>query len=405
MSPKMNNVNLLLDENTDILALVIEGYVNGYAIIKELYSCGVPSIGLIYNEKILAKRSNKLTFARHYQKTAQGLLSILNDLHKSYSYIVIYPTSDGDLELLHQIRDQIQHFCYLPFNPDSIEIALDKANQKATCGRLGLSYPKTIFVSKEEELSAISGLEFPVIIKPSHGSGAINNPFRTIICHNKNDISIQYEYFKKIIKQGHVNLLISEFITGKDDQIFIYTCFRSNEGDILNEWVGQKITQCPVGTGVFASVASCHNIDVVENGRLIIDGLDLYGVIEAEFKYDLKDGTYKLMEVTMRPSMPHRIGYLSGVSLHYTQYCYALRKKIPKYHQSTNDNILMVFMHNEIINLLTSKKYYKTFWRNICGKKKIFWAVYDRKDPWPFLASTSQTIKSCLSILWKKLTR
>jgi len=62
-------------------------------------------------------------------------------------------------------------------------------------------------------------------------------------------------------------------------------------------------------------------------GRTLLNGMDIKGIAQPEFKYDSRDKKYKLTEINLRSMMWHKMGNLSGVDLHYSQYLDALGKK------------------------------------------------------------------------------
>jgi predicted ATP-grasp superfamily ATP-dependent carboligase len=79
--------------------------------------------------------------------------------------------------------------------------------------------------------------------------------------------------------------------------------------------------------------------------------MNIYGIAEPEFKYDHRDGKYKLTEINLRSMMWHRVGNLSGVNIQYSQYLDALGKTVPHQDQLKNKNIHFVYLRHEIINI------------------------------------------------------
>ena len=194
-----------------------------------------------------------------------------------------------------------------------------------------------------------------------------------------------------------IEFLESEIIPGNDTNIYAYTCFRSKEGEILNEWIGKKLTQHPDNYGVFSSASNQGPPDILIQGRKLVDAIDGYGIIQPEFKFDYRDNKFKLMEINLRSMMWHRTGNLSGVKLQATQYKYATNNSVIRYVQDQSQHIHYVFMMHEISNLIARKGYWRHFKYNIWGSKKRFWAVYERADIKPFLYSLILLIKSGVS--------
>lgn len=383
-------------------ALVLGGHVNGYSIVKELYEQGITEIALFDPGRSLARYSNKVKYRAVIDKKSETLLNALKKLHQHYDYIVPFPTDDLQLENLHTIYDEVSNFCYMPFNRDTLLDASDKFYQYQTCEKIGVPYPKTVNAKSVSDLESIDGLTFPLLIKPSTRKDLTVDVFRTLYLETEADYLNAKSNLTEKIAKG-VEFVISEYILGDDTNMYIYTCFRSLEGVILNEWIGKKLTQYPDNYGVFCSASNEAPEAVLIQGRKLVEALNAYGIVEPEFKYDARDGCYKLMEVSLRSSMPHRVGNISGVKLQETQFKYATGQDIITYHQELNERRHFVLMLHEIPNLIARKGYWKHFKHNVWGGQKRVWAIFEWRDIKPFLLSmlllSKISVKSIISRL------
>jgi predicted ATP-grasp superfamily ATP-dependent carboligase len=383
------------------LALVVGGYVNGYSIIRELKECGVANVWLLDYGKSLSRWSNKLTGVGHIEKSAASLLAQLKSLHGRYDRIVVFPTDDLQLEFLAEIHEEIASFCFLPFNPRNLRASLDKNVQYACCAKLGIPYPRTVSLSEKEDFIRISDLKFPIIIKPSRRDDLSLSVFRNLYISAPEKLDDHKEMLLGHVGKG-VAFLASEFIPGDDTMIFAYTGYRSNGGEILNEWIGKKLTQFPDRYGVFSSASNEAPEVVRVQGRALLDGMDLAGIVEPEFKFDKRDGKYKLMEINLRSMMWHRTGNLSGVHLQYSQWLDALGAPVSMQRQSMSPRVHYVYMKHELINLLSRKGYWKYFRHNVFGGERVEFAVFDRHDLKPFIYDLLQFPRSLLA-RWLRL--
>lgn len=376
----------------EVCALVLGGHVNGYSIIKELFEQGIEEIALFDSGRSLARYSNKIKYCAVIDNTPDSLLDELNKLHQSFHYIVPFPTNDTQLKHLHSIYDKVSSFCYMPFNYNTLFDSSDKYFQYKTCDNIGVPYPKTVSVKSIKDLESINRLEFPLLIKPSTRADMSVDVFRTMYVKNENDFLTAKKELSNKIDDG-VEFVVSEYIPGDDRNLYIYTCFRSQNGKILNEWTGKKLNQYPDNYGVFASASNEAVDEVLNQGRALVKALDCFGQVEPEFKYDSRDGKYKLMEVSLRPSMPHRIGNLSGVKLHETQFNYATQKLPTAYTQEKSKSIHVVLMLHEIPNLILRKGYWSCFRHNVFGGEERNWAIFEKGDIKPFIYSLTLLFK------------
>lgn len=373
-------------------ALVLGGHVNGYSIIKELYEQGIKNIALFDRGISIARYSNKLKYRAIIDSTPETLLQELIKLNKQYRYIVIYPTDDLQIENLHAIYDDIESFCYLPFNPDTVINSLDKFNQYEACKRINIPYPKVVNVRTKKDLDLITSLSFPLIIKPSTRKDLTANVFRILYLETYEKYEEDKILIAEYIDKG-IEFVISEYIPGDDTNIFAYTCFRNKNGEIVNEWKGKKLTQYPDNYGVFCSASNESPDDILYQGRALIKELDIYGIAEPEFKYDYRDKKFKLMEINLRSMMWHRVGNISGVKLHETQFRTATDQQVTAYKQNTSKKIHFVLMLHEIPNLIARKGYWKHFKKNVWGGDERIWAIFDLHDLKPFLFSLLLLLK------------
>jgi predicted ATP-grasp superfamily ATP-dependent carboligase len=379
-----------------VCALVLSGHVNGYSIVQELHAEGVEEIVLFDTVRRFGAESNKIRAFREIEDTAEALREALRDLNQSYQRIVIFPTHDSHLVYLHAIRDQIGDFCFIPFNPDNVLPSLDKSVQYRACEELGVPYPRSRYLSSIEDYDGLLDLPFPVVLKPESKTLAVFRPF---LLESPSEHRDRREEIRAHFSRG-MNFLSSEVIPGDGSNIYAYVAFRSHEGEILNEWSGKKLSQHPNEFGVFASASNQAPQVVAQQGRRLVEGMNLHGIAEPEFKYDARDGRYKLMEVNLRSMMWHRVGHLSGVPLHYTQYLYATRQPVPRHVQNQKRVIHFIFLNHEVNNLLNRKGYRPTLSHVFRGGDQRVYAFYDRSDLRPFADTIwmlcKQVMKKCL---------
>ncbi|NNT94902.1 hypothetical protein [Stutzerimonas nitrititolerans] len=385
-----------------VVALVLGGYINGYSIVKELHEEGVENIALFHSGRSLAGFSNKINYLAAIDKTPEGLLKELRKLREQFDYIVPFPTDDLQVENFYHIREEIKDFCYLPLNPDTVMQSFDKYYQYAVCEKIGVPYPKTCQLNTVSELEKVGELTFPILIKPSMRVDIVQSVFRNMYFEDKASYADHEGQIRDFIEKG-IRFIASEFIPGDDTNIYAYTCYRSQNGVIQNEWAGKKLTQYPDNYGVFCSASNEAPGVVLEQGRALVGELDAYGIIEPEFKFDERDGKFKLMEVNLRSMMWHRIGKVSGVRLHKSMYDYAIGKQPVKDYQVKQPIVHFVYLSHEIGNLIARKGYWSFFKHNVWGGDKRIWAVYERADIMPFIYSAYLLVRMSVSACLRRL--
>ncbi|MGV3763837.1 carboxylate--amine ligase [Parapedobacter sp.] len=382
-------------------AVILGGYINGYAIINELYAEGVEDIILVTYTKKLAYYSNKISGKYLVQMDAGSLLKVLKIISNESRQLVLYPTDDWFVEKLAAIYEEIKSFCFIPINHKNVIELSNKNEQYRHCQALGIPYPKSVEVESENDIENIKSLALPLIVKPNVRKDLSNSIFRSKRLNDTQAVDSFKEELLSLITAGN-SFVVSEIIPGTSSgNIYAYCAYISNEGKILNEWGGRKLSQYPDDYGVFSSASNEVPDVVIEQGRKLVLGMNCYGFCEPEFKFDERDGKYKLMEVNLRPMMWNEVGFRSGVSLHYTQWCYANSLAVPEYCQDTKKLITLIYFKHEFINFLLRKQYRQTF-KSIMAMPNRYWSGCYKGDLRPFIFNTKAALKELAKRVLKR---
>lgn len=373
-------------------SLVLGGTVAGYSIIKALHETGLRDIILFDTERRLAAYSNRLTKFVLIDDSAEAVFAALEELHREYEQIIIFPTGDKQIEQLDELYERIESYCFLPFNHDNLREFVNKINQYAHCEKVGVPFPKTIVLHEPDETEAILQIPFPILLKPSKQNASV---FKNLVLQSAADFRREEAQIRQFLRAG-ITFLASELIPGDSSHVYAYMGYRTKQGVILNEWTGKKLSQYPNHFGVFSSASNQSVPVVLEQGRTLLETMNLYGICEPEFKYDPRDGTYKLTEVNLRSMMWNRMGSLSGVNLPYTQYMDAIGQAAERQQQEQTRRIHYVYSKHELFGLLNGTISFKTFWHNLFGSDKTYFAVFDPHDIKPFLADLAANVRGLI---------
>lgn len=383
-------------------AVILGGYVNGYGIIRELHDSAVRNIWLLDDKNSIGGYSSLLTGFVKVDCHIASLATEINKLLKRYSKLIFYPTSDVHLEILSRLSKQFREHCFFPFNMENLEQSLDKYVQYSYCNQIGIPFPTSSAINSVSDLDKLLGLSFPLILKPRKRRPAESFVFRNIQINNESDVNHHKDNLIHLLKNG-IQFVASDIIPGDDSTIYAYTAYRARSGEIINEWIGKKLTQFPDCFGVFSSARNEAPEIIRQYGRALIQAMDLHGIVQPEFKYDSRDGDYKLMEINLRSMMWHRLGNLSGVKIQYTQWRDGLGLPPLVQDQDLKTRIHFIYMQHEILNLFGRKGYISKFLYNLLRCDKRYFAIANIRDPLPFIIDFSVLLKAliarCLKIL------
>jgi predicted ATP-grasp superfamily ATP-dependent carboligase len=386
----------LLERTDNPIAVVLGGHVNGYSVLQELLDFGIKNIWLIDSKKNPGSYSRLLSGFTLIDENSTSLYKALKNLSKEYSFLVPFATNDYYLEWLQQINSKISEFCFIPFNAEKLDLNLSKAFQYQICKELEIPFPNTITLTKATDVNKLNDLNFPIIIKPIKREDILGEIFRNKVLRKFEDLKKIEQKIDTFLKAG-IELIASEIVPGDDTNIYAYTAHKNINGEIINSWIGKKLNQYPDNYGVFSSATNRAPEIIRYQGEKLVKSISTYGIIEPEFKFDVRDNTYKLMEINLRSMMWHRIGYLCGVPLNYSLWREALNMSPKFYEQNTAINYHFVYLKHELINLIYRKKYLKSFVNNLYKGNHRSYAYLNKSDLKPFLVDQFFTLKTIIS--------
>lgn len=383
--------------------VVLGSYVNSLSIIQEFKQFDIDNIFVLSEGRGLSQCSSHTRDFVVF-KGDEDLGSRLNEIATSVERLVVFATNDDHVNSLDKLRKRLAPNIVIPFREGTSRLQ-DKVLQYEACKRLSVPCPEYRPLSKAGGWEPAQALRLPIIIKPIERLDIQNKDVpRNAIVRDWNEMARLWRKLTPALDVG-VTFLACEIVPGPSSNIYAYVAHRSASKGIVNEWCGRKLSQTPDDYGVFSSASNERAMEVLEQGRRLVEGMDLTGFCQPEFKLDPRDGAYKLMEINLRSMMWNRVGTLSGVPLHYSQFLEACEREIPRYMQ-IEEKVYVINVASELVNLLTRKHYLREYLLPILrarGRKHI--ACLDWSDPLPFLTLIARVPRTVAAVWRRKLSR
>ena len=96
------------------------------------------------------------------------------------------------------------------------------------------------------------------------------------------------------------NLMLQEYIPGGDDAVWMFNGYFNNDSDCLVGLTGRKLRQTPVYTGSTSLGICLQNDAVDQTTRRWMKELGYRGVLDIGYRFDARDGRYKVLDVNPR---------------------------------------------------------------------------------------------------------
>ena len=311
---------------------------------------------------------------------AGTLKSLLNILTKE-RYDLIIPMNDDIAILLSKHKPEIEQYSSVAVNDWEIfKIASDKLETMKVCMENNIPCPKTA-LSYNEYLSSKKDFKYHIVIKPRTGCGAVG-------FHVTKDEKDLAEYYT-LAEKKYGKCLIQEYIPQTDLQ-YKAELYIDRNGDLKSAVVFAKVRWYPVDGGSSTLNKTVERPDIVESCRKLLQAIDWRGYADIDLIQDPRDNTAKIIEINPRITGSVKICFKAGVNF---------AKQIIEDFQSKSvtpmleyeKNVFLRYFQKDVLWLLKSPNRLKSSpnWFNF---KKNTDQIFDISDPWPFIASSFESI-------------
>jgi D-aspartate ligase len=309
-------------------ALIIGGAHVSIGIARSLGRRGIP-VWLLANHPI-AK------FSRYVQRSfrwpaagcERGAESIIDiAIRHGLNGWVLMATGDEDMGMIAQNHALLAaHFRVVTASWDTVQWMFDKRLTYQRAAAIGIDHPLTFQPRDLDEVQRLK-CRFPVILKPACRTEA--NEFTRAKAWKADDRGALLSLYRRAAAiVGNDAVIIQEWIPGGGEAQFSYAGLW-NRGAAIVSLVARRTRQHPIDFG-----RSSTFVETIEQERVedlacrFLKSLHYTGIVEVEFKYDRRDGQYKLLDVNGRFWTWIGLGALAGVDLPYLAWRQALGQTV-----------------------------------------------------------------------------
>lgn len=293
--------------------LIIGTDINAYTVARayhEKYGKKADLIGKIPMEFTSTSKICNITYEKDILNN-----DVFLDILKKYSdkyikeKIILVGTNDHYVDLIVRNKDVLSD--NFLFNYPTYEIVntfLDKSLFYKKYNKY-FDMPKTIIYSCNKKKLNIKGMLYPIIIKPADGHlyHSIDFKGQNKVFKVENEQEL-IEIISLIENAGYdKDLLLQEFIPGDDSMLFDSMFYVSSKNKAqyatfaqiaLQEHTDTGIGNCTVLLNGYSQFGEYDKL--VNKAKKFLEEINYSGFAEFDFKYDIRDGKYKLFEINPR---------------------------------------------------------------------------------------------------------
>jgi len=378
----------------------------GYQVIRALGEKGIQSIVIYDQDKDEIGRYSKYVDAAikipGFIENPDRLLDFLLTQEEAWHGNLIIPTKDYTVEFLARHKEVLSRHYLVP-TPDLevVERVMNKRLLYDAARKLGIAVPRVFSPRSLSELDALkSGLRFPCLIKPGLGHLFFRKyDFKMIEVDTFPELSRHYRRLTDDFTHDDFHLTISEIIPGPDSERMVqYVSYLDRSGERLASMTSRKIRQDPPRYGQGRVVISERIGGLDDMSVALLKALGYYGFSEIEWKYDVKDRTYKLIEINPRFIFYIGLCTACGINFPYMQYLDLVEhRKIGA--AAYRSGVYWIHLYKDVLHTLLHHRMERISLRQYVApylSKKTF-AVLDRRDFRPFYHQWKQHLSNMVT--------
>ncbi len=380
----------------------------GLTVARSLGRRGVPVIGLHHHagEPAVRSRYAQVRLLSPVEDDPQAWLDLLLEEGRSLGghMAVLFPAADAHWLFMARHREVLgKYFRFaLPADGD-LEIWPGKPFQYAAAARAGIPTPLTFFPRSREQLAALGvRMQYPCLVKPafSHKWLSVYKNHKLSFVRTPEEL---VEVGQDAMDKG-LEILIQEYVPGGDDSIYTFQAYANADGRVLRSSVRKKLRQYPPHFGSGCMAVSVREPRVEELGRGLMESLRFHGIGSVEFKWDGRDGQFKLMELNVRPGLMTALSLADGSDVIWAAYR-DISGEPNKSTRSYRVGVRLVYLENDI----------KAFWyyrcrgqltflgwlRSLLGRTRDLYYAWD--DPMPSVVLVLRALRRLGATLLRQL--
>lgn len=365
----------------------------GLGVIRAFANKPVDIIALSYEDSDFAHRSK---YVKEWFKVPHPVIEeqkFIEFLIKNsiiWKGAILFDTDDNIAVTLSKNKKFLsEYYKVISADWNLMKMFIEKKHAWQLALESGVAHPLSYSPSNLYEFSQIrTKINFPCILKPvkSHEFVAKFN-IKNFEVHNLD----QYDKYVNICLDENQEVMVQEIIPGPVTNLYKCMTYINSKNEMAGMFFYNKIRQNPPQYGVVrVCVSTGRNDEVEELFRKLLENSCYRGFCTVEFKKDPRDGLLKFIEINVRMPRMISIATACGVNIPWIIYKDLVQNVQLKFN-NYKKNLYWIEINSDIFNSVfrhskenfSFREYLKPYF----SKNKTF-AIYDRKDMFPYLLQT-----------------
>ncbi|MBI4427791.1 MAG: hypothetical protein HY562_01600 [Ignavibacteriales bacterium] len=403
---------VIRDVSTPVVILKCEHY-GALGIVRSLGRLGVPVYcvdGDCSAPAVVSKYCRGVfmwDIEHEPERKTVKFLSIVAQEFKSKPLLI--PTSDETTQLVAQYAAELKQSFVFPCQPYTLVRTLcSKRDMFFLAKKQGIPTAETQFPKSVRDVHQMvrdGAAQFPLMLKGIDGGKLWRRTGKKmLIVHSMEELTRNFELMEDFQEP---NLMLQEYIPGGDDSVWMFNGYFNEQSECVAEFTGKKIHQNPVYVGMTALGVCLWNTMVAEITKRFMESIHYRGILDIGFRYDSRDGRYKVLDVNPRVGATFRLFVgANGLDVVRALYLDQTHQPVPPTTQRegrkwvVEDKDILSTYHYLRDGKLTAKEWF----RSLRGIEEAGYFCTD--DIRPFLAMVARHIRKLLGSTgrWMRLS-
>ena len=299
--------------------IVLGGENNALSVVRSLVKEGIPTYAL--NQPAVPAMSSR--YVRRIDtgrgNTPSDWLGYLTSSASDHlSGAVLMCCSDEAIKLVAENSKALSAKYILEPCPPQVRLQLlDKLTTYQTAEACGIPYPKFWRIGESASLDMVAAeCRYPLVLKPRLSQDWLQLGAKYLRADNEDALRRQGARCSGL----GVPIVVMEFVPGGDQFSTSYYSYLDDSGTPLFHFTKRNLRRYPVTSGGTTYHVTDWNPEVAELGLKLFRRAGLRGLGNVEFKRDMRDGSWKLIEVNARFTAGNALLTFAGIDLALLEY-------------------------------------------------------------------------------------
>lgn len=330
------------------------------------------------------------------EETLQFFLGIAQTLGARPILLVV---NDWTATFVDEYADRLQrHYIFPRSTPGTLQKLVSKWGTFAAANALGVPSPKTWLPrTRQDVLAFIESALFPVVVKAADPS-ACRPPAKAIAADTAELLRIF-----EAADPREPNVIFQEYIPGGPDAVWMCNAYLDASARCRAAYTGRKLRQVD-DMGIACLAVTEPNPTVADQTRTLLEGTGYRGLAGVGWKYDLRDGRYKLLDVNARMSGVFRLfAGANGMDVVRLSYLDLTGQPLPQFEVSAGRKWMLEQDFFCALGAVRAGRLTRKQWlQSMQGVKETHWFAADdplpgiawlRSNVWPRVVSRVQRLR------------